>query len=195
MQADGSPRFDMMFHTPGYPSDDLYSLDIVQGIFSGKSGRLYKRLVNDEGLCTDAGAENNFRLHDGYFHIWANLKNSTDPVKIETIIREEITRISTLPPSPREMMRITNDIRMSFVKGLESLERLSDQLAWFERLGSWKDLEAYPSKINTITADMIPSVAVKYLDPDKATIGLLLPEQKKNTSSGDNKNQSTGGSH
>jgi predicted Zn-dependent peptidase len=172
------PRIDVLFHTPGYPHDDLYKLDIIQGIFSGKSGRLYRRLVNKEGLCTSIGAGNNFRLHDGYFEISASLKSDTDPAKVEKIIFEEIDKIITSPPTPQEMMRITNEIRMTFVKGLESLERLSDQLAWFERLGSWEDLEKYPSEIAKVTADQIPSIVKKYLRADQATIGTLLPEQQ-----------------
>jgi predicted Zn-dependent peptidase len=179
MRAAGEPRMDILFHTPGYPADDLYKLDIIQGIFSGKSGRLYRRLVNKEGLCTDVGAANNFRLQDGYFEITASLKGDTDPAKVEKIIFEELDKISTDPPTPQEMMRITNGIRMDFITGLESLEHLSDQLAWFERLGSWEDLEKYPSEIAKVTAQQIPPIVKKYLRSDQATIGSLLPEQQQ----------------
>jgi predicted Zn-dependent peptidase len=193
MRSDAEPRLDMLFHTPGYPDTDLYRLDIVQGIFSGKSGRLYRRLVNKEGLCTDISAGNNFRLQDGYFEINASLKSDTDPAKVEKIIIEEIDKISTTPPTPQEMMRITNEIRMSFVNGLESLEHLSDQLAWFERLRSWEDLEKYPSEIAKVSADQIPPIVKKYLRQDLATIGTLLPEHKDAVANiPENKKQSGG---
>jgi predicted Zn-dependent peptidase len=179
MHSDGEPRMDIMFHTPGYPDNDLYRLDVIQGILSGKSGRLYRRLVNKEGLCTDIEAENNFRLQDGYFQISASLKSDTDPSKVEKIIMEEIDNIVTTPPSAREMMRITNQIRMDFVTGLESLEHLSDQLAWFERLRSWEDLEKYPSEIAKVTKDEIPQIVKKYFRLDCATIGTLIPEKNQ----------------
>ena len=66
---------------------------------------------------------------------------------------------------------------MSFVSGLKSLEGLSDRLAWFERLRSWKDLMSYPDMIAAVKPDDIPAVAARYLDPDLATIGLLLPKK------------------
>lgn len=176
VRDEGEPRIDMLFHTPGYPDHDLYRLDIIEGIFSGRTGRLYKRLVDEEGLCTDAGGANEYKLHNGDFQIWAELKNDADPVKVENIIREEIAKISSRPPSKSEMERITNEIRMSFVTGLKSLEGLSDRLAWYERLGSWKDLLTFADSIAAVKAEEIPAVAKKYLDPSKMTIGMLLPK-------------------
>lgn len=173
---EGQPRIDMLFHTPGYPDPDLYKLDIIEGILSGQTGRLYKRLVDDEGLCTNAGAGNDSRLHNGDFHIWAELNNDSDPAKVEKIILEEVSKVSTRQPDKNEMDRITNEIRMSFVSGLKSLEGLSDRLAAYERLGSWKDLLSYPEKIASIKAEDIPSIAKKYLDPSVMTVGQLLPK-------------------
>jgi len=173
------PRIDMMFHTPGFPHKDLYRLDILEGIFSGRSGRLYKRLVDEEGLCTKAGASNPYRLHDGYFHIWAELRQDADPAKVEQILREEIAKAAKSPPTSNEMLRITNEIRMSFVTGLKSLEGLSDRLAWFERLRSWKDMLEYPEKISAVKAKEIPAITERYLNPDLMTIGRLLPKNDK----------------
>lgn len=175
-----APRIDMLFHTPGYPNDDLYKIDIIEGIFSGISGRLYRRLVDQENLCIDAGASNNFRLHDGYFEIWAELKTEANPEKVEKIILEEVNKISTHPPTRGEMLRITNQIRMSFTSGLNSLEGLSDRLAWFERLHSWKDLLSYPEQIAKVKPEEISAIARKYLNPQLMTIGRLLPSQSAN---------------
>jgi predicted Zn-dependent peptidase len=174
MLSDAAPRMDMMFHAPGYPHDDLYKLDIVEGTFSGRSGRLYRRLVDKEGLCTDIGASNNPRLRDSYFQIWAELKDDTDPAEVERIIREEIAGAAAAPPTEVELRRITNEIRMSFVTGLKSLEGLSDRLAWFERLRSWKDILTYPDRIAAVKPGEIPAAVKQYLDPGHMTIGLLL---------------------
>ncbi len=184
-----APRIDLMFHTPGYPHDDLYKIDIIEGIFSGRSGRLYRRLVDTEKLCIDVGAANNFRLHDGYFQIWAELKSDADPQKVEEIILEEIKKLSSNPPTANEMLRITNQIKMSFISGLKSLEGLSDRLAWFERLNSWKDLLSYPDKIAKVKPEEISAIAEKYINPQLMTVGQLLPiKNKEATTTIQNKN-------
>jgi predicted Zn-dependent peptidase len=171
---DAAPRIDMLFHTPGYPSDILYKMDVIEGIFSGRSGRLYRRLVDKERLCTGIDASSNPRLNDSYFLISAELNNNADPAKVERIIREEITGAASAPPTAIEMRRVTNEIRMAFVTDLKSLEGLSDRLAWFERLGSWKDILAYQERIADIKPEEIPAAVKLYLDPVRMTIGILL---------------------
>jgi predicted Zn-dependent peptidase len=176
VRDDAQPRIDMLFHTPGYPSDDLYRLDVVENVLSGKSGRLYARLVTRDGLCTDAGASNAFRLHDGYFQVWAKLKNETDPKTVEAAIHEELAAMAAAPPYEYEMERVKNSIRMDFLSRLKSLEGLSDQLAWFERLGSYKDMLLYPEKIAAVKAGDVPGAVSTYLKPRYQTIGVLIPE-------------------
>jgi predicted Zn-dependent peptidase len=178
---DAAPRMDLMFHLPGYPDAVLYKMDIVEGIFSGRSGRLYRRLVDKEGLCTNIGASNNSRLNDSYFTVWAELKNEADPAKVERIIREEIAQAAAVPPTATEMRRITNEIRMSFVTDLKSLEGLSDRLAWFERLGNWKAMLDYPERIAAVKPEEIPAAVKRYLDPGLMTIGILLQQQAGDT--------------
>jgi predicted Zn-dependent peptidase len=177
---DAAQRIDLLFHTPGYPDDALYKMDIVEGIFSGRSGRLYRRLVDREGLCTNIGASNNPRLRDSYFQVWADLKDHADPSKVERTIREEIAKAAAAPPTAVEIRRISNEIRMGFVSGLKSLEGLSDQLAWFERLGSWSDLLTYPERIAAVKPAEIPAAVAQYLDPGRMTIGLLLHKSAEN---------------
>ena len=171
-------RIDMLFHTPGYPNTDLYMLDIIEDMLSGRSGRLYNRLVVREKLCTDAGASNAIRLHDGYFQIWASLKKSADPALVEKIMLDEIEKIRTKPPLPTEMERARNNIRMSFVSRIKDLESLSDELAWFERLGGYKNMFEYSSHIAAVKADSMPAVALKTFNPLLKTIGILLPNTK-----------------
>ncbi len=176
------PRVDMLFHTPGYPHEDLYALDILEGVLNGASGRLHRALVLDRELCTSAGARNALRLHDGYFHVYASLRQGTDPDTVEDIISEELAGLAREAPRPREIERVKNEIRMSFVSGLASLEGLSDRLAWFERLGDWHNLFSYPERIESVQSDSIPVVASRWFQPHLATVGLLLePVQSAET--------------
>jgi zinc protease len=177
------PRIDIMYHTPGYPNDDLYALDVVEGILSDRSGRLYHRLITKENLCVDAGASNAVRLQDGNFQVWAVLKKDINPAQVETVLLDEIKNLMQSPPSAKEMQRIKNSIRMSFMSNLKSLEGLSDRLAWFQRLGSWKGLLEYPDKIIAVKAEQIPGIVTKYFSPDTKVIGLLLPQKAQKSPS------------
>ena len=175
VHENAAPHIDLLFHTPGYGNGDLYKLDVIEGIFSGRSGRLYRRLVDREGLCTGVDISNDKRLYDGMFGISADLKNGADPARVERIIAEELAAAAVAPPTAAEMRRVANQIRMSFVSNLNSLEGLSDRLAWFERMGNWRDMLTYPDSIDNVKAQEIPAAVKKYLDPAFMTIGRLLP--------------------
>ncbi len=176
---DATPRIDILFQTPGYPHDDLFALDIVEGILSGRSGRLYTRLVKETNLCTDAGAGRTFRLHNGYFHIWARLREDTDPDSVTHILREEMVRLRNTIADSHEIQRTKNNITMNFVKGLSSLEGISDRLAWFESLNSWQDLYTYPDNIEHVTAEQVQKAASRYFIWNHKTIGRLLPRSRQ----------------
>jgi len=178
VKKQATPRLDILFHTPGYPHEDLWALDIIETTLNGKTGRLYRRLVLQEQLATQVGAGNAFRSQEGYFHIYAQLRPDADPGRVEQIIAEELEALKKHPPTDQELLRVKNNIRMQFISGLTSLEGLSDQLAWFERLNSWKDLQAYPEKIASVDIQTIPATVARLLDMEKATIGHLLTQSE-----------------
>lgn len=176
-------RIDIMFQVPGFPHNDLYALDVIEGILSGRSGRLYNRIVKEDGLGTGAGASCSYKFDTGYFHVWASIKNGSDPKKVEEAIFDELNKLKHKKPSINEMERVKNSIQMHFVKQLKSLEGLSDQLAFFEIYGSWKDMYDYPGHISAIKAENIPKIAESYFNEEIRTTGLLLnrdSEEKKN---------------
>ncbi len=174
MRAESEPRIDIMFHIPPYPHNDVFALDVIEGVFGGRTGRLYKRLVDSEKLCTDADASNSFRIHGGYFIISASLIAGTDPVTVEKIIYDEIDKIKTNPPSDEEMERVKNSIRFSYLSGLKSLERISDQIARFEAMGGWRGMFDYTDKIISVKKEDIPAVAARYMIREKQTVGILI---------------------
>jgi len=172
-------RIDILFHTPGYPDEALYKLEVLEGVMNGKSGTLYKRLVLEEKLCTNAGSANSIQLQEGDFHVFATLKEGSDPARVEAVLLEEIRALATRAPDEREITRIKNSIRMDFTTRLRSLEGLSDQLAWFERLGSWRDINTYPAKVAAVSPESVPAAVRTWLAPERATIGLLLRKQSE----------------
>ncbi len=174
--TDGEPRLDMIFHTPGYPDSALYALDVIENLFSGKSGRLYKRLVEEERICINAGAGNAWNNYDGSFHIWAKMKADTDPALVEEIILEEIERARTEEPSEAELLRIKNRLRYNFLTGLESLEGISDQLAFFTKLGNWKKMFTYADDIESVEATTW--AVERYLRPEYRTVGIMINEKE-----------------
>jgi predicted Zn-dependent peptidase len=178
VESAGTPRVDILFHTPAYPSKELFALDVVESMLNGRSGILQKRLVDDLKMCNSAGAGSSWKLADGSFHIWASLKEGSDPVKVEQIIIEELKKLATKEPTEDELSRVKNGINYYFTKQLTDGEKLSDQLAFFEKLGSWRDMLEYEKNIGAVTKTS--DVVKKYLNPKFRTVGVLTnPKEEK----------------
>lgn len=175
--GDGQPRLDMLFHTPGYPDEDLLALDVVENLFNGNSGRLFKRLVEETQLCIDAGAGNSWSPEDGSFHIWADLKNGTDPKLVEQIIIEEIEKAGKAEPTADELLRVKNQLQYNFYEGLTSLEGISDQLAFFVKLGNWRQMLTYADDIASVKSTT--EAVQKWLVPEFRTVGVLMNSEEK----------------
>ncbi|MGM0443350.1 MAG: M16 family metallopeptidase [Fibrobacterota bacterium] len=178
-----SPRLDILYHTPGAPHDDIYALDLVENILSGKSGRLYERLVYEEELCAAAGASNRWGLKDGMFHIWAKPLPGTSMDTVENIILEEVEKLKASAPTEFELQKTQNQLKKQFTFKLQEPESLSDNLAYFQKYTTWKDLFSY---LRQITAVDDPSAAVAaHLTAEHRTTGRLI-----NSSSEDSKETS-----
>ena len=110
MQSSAQPRIDILWHVPGYPNSDLYALDIAGDVLSGKSGRLYQKLVNEKGLCTSIEAGLDMKLTDGNFDVSATLKNGVSPDTVERLILDEVAKLVKDAPSKSEIERVTNNM-------------------------------------------------------------------------------------
>ena len=53
-EAEANPQAKIWFHTVAFKHPDSYPLTVLAGILSGKTGRLYRKLVEEEGLAIGA---------------------------------------------------------------------------------------------------------------------------------------------
>ncbi|MCL1945695.1 MAG: insulinase family protein [Chitinivibrionia bacterium] len=173
-EKNAEPQIDIWFHTSGYPDSSLFALEIIENMLSGNSGILYKRLVEEEKLCTSVGAANFWRHHNGKFAIYAVLKKDISHEKVEKIILEEIEKLTKEEPKSDELLRVKNTLKRQHLEKFKNLEGFSDELAFFAKFGDWRGLFEYQDKIIEIKSTA--NIVKKYLDPNFRTVGWLVNE-------------------
>jgi predicted Zn-dependent peptidase len=181
MEKAVSPRIDFWFKTPGIGDDRLYDIDVIEGIFKGKSGRLHKRLVEKEKLCTSVSTGNYMNKYVSLFGISAVLKEETRHESVERIIWEEIEKIKSDTIFTRELQKVKNNVAMYQVGRLKSLEGMANELAFLELCGDWRMINEYPQKIEKVTPDKVKNAAVQFLKRKNLTVGNVInvPDQDK----------------
>jgi zinc protease len=115
-------RIYQVWNIPGWGTADADYLDLVSGVLSsGKSSRLYKRLVYDEQIATDVSASLDLREIGGLFSIEATARPGIDLGRVERAVDEELARLLAGGPTPVELRRVKTQYRAAFVRGVERI--------------------------------------------------------------------------
>src|SRR5690606_24811178 len=141
------PRYDLLFHTPGFDHEDLYALDIVEGVLSGRSGRLYRKLVKDLKIALDAGGGNGVDKYTSYFSVSVELYGKPQLEKVEKAVSDVLYDLGKNPISERELLRAKNQVAARTVRQLINKEGLATELAFWEMRGGWEHINHFPERV------------------------------------------------
>ncbi len=115
-------RIYKIWNVPGYGTAAGDHLRLAAGILSsGKTSRLYKRLVYDDQIATQVAASLDEREIGSQFVVVATVRPGEDLKKIETAVDEEINRFLNDGPDARELERIKTQSYAAFVRGVERI--------------------------------------------------------------------------
>jgi len=115
-------RIYKVWNIPGWSSADGDYLNLVSDVLSsGKTSRLYKRLVYDDQIATDVSASLDLREIGGLFVIEASARPGTDLARVEKAVDEELARLLATGPTAAEMKRVKTQYRAGFIRGVERI--------------------------------------------------------------------------
>ena len=100
-------------------SDILQLVDLI--LTSGKTSRLYNRLVYKDQIATDVDSYQFSGDIGGFYYIEASVQPNGDHELVKEAINEELERFLKDGPSKSEMRRAKMKLRSSFLRGLEKV--------------------------------------------------------------------------
>lgn len=178
-RPDAPNRLDIVFKTPGFGDSTLYALDIVEGVLNGRSGRLYRKLVEEKKWAIAVSAGNRINKTISEFSVSATLRPDANPDSVEAVIWQELERLKSEPVSERELQKVKNRATMSLVESFLDMENVATQLAWYEMFGDYRILLEWPDKLGTVSVESVQSAAKNTFLHKKATVGLLLKGEER----------------
>jgi predicted Zn-dependent peptidase len=169
---------DLFFKTPDVGDSLLYALDIAEGVLNGKSGRLYKRLVEGEQLAVSVGAGNSPNQYLSTFSVSIVLRPGADPRRVEEIVWEELDSLKTVPVPQKEFQKVRNNSYGAQVRSLVNLENVATNLAWYETFGDYRMYLGWASQVEKVRPEQVQDAAQKFFTRTNVVVGNLLPEKK-----------------
>jgi len=174
------PYVMIAYHTPGFPAEDSYALDVLESILSGRSGRLYRHMVKGERVALDASASYmGSYLDPMLFFLDGTATPGMKAADVEQALYSEIEMIKNEPPSEREVQKAKNQVEASFIMGQDSLYVQARVIGMFEMLGGWRLKDTYLEGIRRVTPEDVQRVAKKYFTKENRTVGILIPKGVK----------------
>jgi predicted Zn-dependent peptidase len=163
-EADTNPSVQIRWHTVPFVHKDQYAVDVAQAVLSGRTGRLYKSLVETEQIATGepyAGARA-FK-YGGFMEIGAELADGVDHQTVEDALLAEVKRLQEEPVPERELQKVKNQSLADSYRRLQSSYYLMVQLLWYTASGDWHYLNDSTAKIQAVTAEDVQRVVKTYL--------------------------------
>ena len=171
------PYVALVYHVPAFPHPDAFPLEVMSQILAGgKSSRLYRKMVYEEQLALETGADFPFNSRDPYlFYVSAQAMPGKSAEQIEHRLHREISDWEKDPPAPEEIERAKNQIEAAFIFGQDSIFYQGMLLGKNQTLGSWRDIQKFLPGIRAVTRDDLLRVYRTYFQPTNLTVGVLLP--------------------
>jgi zinc protease len=177
------PRLTLAWLTPRHFEPGDAALDIVADVLAGgKNSRLYKRLVYDLQIAQDVSAFQSSNWLGSQFMIIATARSGHNLNELATVIDEEIKKLTTEPPTGREVARAVNQYESGFLDRLEQIGGFggkADQLNQYSlRTGDPDYFAEDLARYRALDSTDVQSAVITFLKPDARVILSVVPQGK-----------------
>ena len=184
-------RIFKIWNVPQWGTKEADLLDLFSDLLSsGKTSRLYKRLVYDDQVATNVSSYIDASEIAGQFYIDVTLKPGQDVANVEKAINEELNKLLKEGPTEKELQKVKTQYFARFIRGIERIGGFggkSDILAKNMTFGGTPDYYKTTLKnIESASVKEITETANKWLSDGQYVLEVLpFPEYKADTGGAD----------
>jgi predicted Zn-dependent peptidase len=176
VEFDAEPQILIAFHKPGLQHPDDPVFEIIDGVLSsGRTGRLFRRLVTQDQVASDVSTfQAPGQMFPNLYTIGAEPRAPHTAEDVERAVLAELQRLSEEPVLEAELEKIRNQVEADTVYDLRSSTSLAAQLSYFEILtGDWRNLVRRTEAIRKVTPAQVQDVARRTFTASNRTVALL----------------------
>jgi predicted Zn-dependent peptidase len=178
-EADAPDEINVRWHGPSGVHRDSPHLDLLMNVLGGRSGRLYRPLVEEKKLALDTESWYWSLRYGGVIHVGASVAEGADAAALEKELLEIVEKVRKDGVSDRELQKAKNQQMADLVRTLKTSNGVTQQLGYFETIGTWKDFPEYAKGLEAATPADLQRVASQYLKPAGRNVLVLKRRAKK----------------
>ncbi len=170
--ADTNPQVAIRYHSVPDGHVDEPALVVLGQLLNGRTGRLYRALVEDQQVTTNAsGGQSGFKF-EGMFEVRGTARQGHTPEEVEQSIYAELERLQTEPVGERELQKVKNQNAASTFRDLQGNFQLMVQLLFRENNRGWETINTDPALYEAVTAADIQRVANEYFTEENRAVAV-----------------------
>ena len=172
----------MLFGYNAIPANhpDAPALNVLSSILTGgRTGRLYKRLIEGEELCNSVDSNLSAGRFPGWFGIYIEMLVGKDRAKAEKIVLEELKKLQDQPVTDAELQRAKQGMLAGAIFDRESVHALADSIAQGVTIADLDYVKKSLPNLLAVTAKDVQRVAKEYFNPDKRVVVTSVPPKGK----------------
>lgn len=173
------------YHRPSglHPDDAIYNA-MADILSSGRTSRLYRRLVSEEKIAAFAGAFNGFpgTKYPNLMLFFGMTTPGHSNEEVQASLRDEIERMKTDLVTDEELKRVKTRAKAGLIRGLGNNMGIAMQIATYQaRYGDWRELFRAVDKIEAVTKEDIRRVAQETFVNTNRTVAMIVNEKPEET--------------
>jgi predicted Zn-dependent peptidase len=193
-EAETSPTAEVWYHTVAWKHPDSYPLRVLAGVMNGKTGRLYKSLVEEKGIAKSSSgggrrmmgggglevrAGQDSLKYAGAFQVSAEGVSGVRAEQLEEAIHEVIDDLKKNPVPDDELQKVKNQLRVNDIRFMDMMSGIGMlfYLGTHAAMGDWTEANNNPDKCDRVTAEDVQRVAKKYFAKDQRNVLIINPRE------------------
>jgi len=177
-ECECQPQVEVRYHTVPFNHRDGFPLQILAEVLNGRTGRLYKAMVEGAAIASSARAGQESRKYAGYFAFQAEAKGGASPKDLEKAWYAELERLRREPVSEHELQKVKNQVAADSFRRLQRNGALLFQLGIYEAMGGWEYINESPAKLAAVTAGDIMRVVKQYFTDTNRCVALYTRREQ-----------------
>ncbi len=171
-EVDAQSQVEVRYHGVPFQHKDSYALEIMASVLNGKTGRLYKAMVEGDEIASGASFSVDTRKYSGALSFDATVKGGATPEQLEGAWYEQVDLLQNEPVSSYELEKVKNNVVADQFRQLQSNFYLMIQLGYAEAIGGWEVINTSKDLLLAVSADDVMEVAHKYLTTNNSSVAL-----------------------
>ena len=152
--------------------------DVLETILTtGRSSRLYQRLVEKDQLVLNVGGGTSTSLDPGLFAFRMQVRSGKSSTDAEAALYDELARLARDGVTPEELEKARNQILANFYRGLKTIAGKANLLGTYEVFyGDWSRVNQVAANLAKVKPEDVQRVAKKIFTGRNRTVATLIPD-------------------